>query len=619
MTKKQKKTLYKIIASFVLFLLGDFIPLPKPVTFLIFLVSYLLVGYPVLMKAGRNIIKGQVFDENFLMTIATVGAFIIGEYPEGVAVMIFYQIGELFEKVAVGKSRQSISDLMDICPDIAHLERDGELEDVDPEEVSIDDIIVIKPGEKVPLDGIVLEGNSSLDTSALTGEAVPRKVQTGDMILSGTINLSGVVKVKVIKEFGESTVSKILDLVENASNKKAPSEQFITRFSKYYTPVVVIVAVLLAFLPPVILHQSFAGWVHRGLIFLVISCPCALVISVPLSFFGGIGGASKEGILVKGSNYLEQLAKADTILMDKTGTLTKGSFNVTEVKSEVISKEQLLEYCAYAEFYSTHPISLSIEKAYGKEIDKSRVCDVEEIAGHGVKAYVDGKLIYAGNEKLMKSKNISVPDVTFIGTIIYVAVDNQYAGYVIISDEIKPDAKRTIADMKRIGIKNTVMLTGDHNSTALAVAKELGIETVHAELLPGDKVDKVEYYLDPVRKKGAVAFVGDGINDAPVLTRADIGIAMGGLGSDAAIEAADVVIMNDEPSKIATAIGISRKTVRIVYENIVFALAVKFLILGLGAFGLANMWMAVFADVGVSVIAILNATRALHYKVSKNS
>lgn len=618
MTKKQKKTLYKIIASFTLFLFGDFIgnfiSLPTPATFLIFLVSYLLVGAPVLKKAGRNIIKGQVFDENFLMSLATIGAFIIGEYPEGVAVMIFYQIGELFEKVAVGKSRQSISDLMDICPDIAHIERNGELEDVDPEEVSIDDIMVIKPGERVPLDGIVLEGNSSLDTSALTGEAVPRTIHAGDTILSGTINLTGMVKVKVTKEFGESTVAKILDLVENASNKKAPSEQFITRFSKYYTPVVVIVAVLLAFVPPIILQEGFSGWIHRGLIFLVISCPCALVISVPLSFFGGIGGASKAGILIKGSNYLELLAKADTVLMDKTGTLTKGTFRVTKISSAELSKEQFLEYCAYAEFYSTHPISLSIQKAYGKEIDKSRLSDVEEIAGHGIKACVDGKTVYAGNAKLMKQQNISIPDVTFTGTIVYVALETKYAGYLIISDEIKPDAKRAIAAMKEMGITKTVMLTGDHKSTAVAVAKELGIHEVHAELLPGDKVDRVEQYLNSSTKKGAVAFVGDGMNDAPVLTRADIGIAMGSLGSDAAIEAADVVIMNDEPSRIATAIGISRKTIRIVYENIIFALAVKFLILALGALGMANMWMAVFADVGVSVIAILNATRTLHYK-----
>lgn len=618
MTKKQKKTLYKIIISFVLFITGylfkEVLAVPKIVTFLVFLASYLLVGAQVLMKAGRNIVKGQVFDENFLMSLATIGAFLIGEYPEGVAVMIFYQVGELFEKVAVGKSRQSISDLMDICPDMAHIERNGEIEDVDPEEVSIDDIIVIKPGEKVPLDGVILEGNSSLDTSALTGESVPRVIKAGDAILSGTINLTGMVKVKVTKEFGESTVSKILDLVENASNKKAQSEQFITRFSKYYTPVVVIVAAILAFIPPLILSESFAGWVHRGLIFLVISCPCALVISVPLSFFGGIGGASKAGILVKGSNYLEMLAKADTVLMDKTGTLTKGTFNVTEINSEGMDKLKLLEYCAYAEFYSTHPISLSIAKAYGKEIDKSRLTDVEEIAGHGVKACVDGKTVYAGNSKLMKQQNISIPDVNFIGTIIYVAVENKYAGYIIISDEIKPDAKRAIAQMRDAGIRKTVMLTGDHKFTGEAVAKELGIQEVHTELLPGDKVDRVEHYLDPANKKGNVVFVGDGINDAPVLTRADIGIAMGGLGSDAAIEAADIVIMNDEPSKIATAIGISRKTLRIVYENIVFALAVKFIILILGALGFANMWMAVFADVGVSVIAILNATRALSYK-----
>lgn len=617
MSKKQKKTLYKIVTAFVLFLAGNLLPLPNMLTFAFFFAAYLIVGLPVLMKAGKNILKGQVFDENFLMALATIGAFLIGEYPEGVAVMIFYQIGELFEKVAVGKSRQSIADLMDICPDIAHAERNGEIVDIDPEEACIDDIIIIKPGEKVPLDGIVMEGNSSLDTSALTGESVPRTISKGDSILSGTININGLVKVRVTKEFGESTVSKILDLVENASNKKAPAEQFITRFSKYYTPVVVIVAVILAFLPPLILQESFSGWIHRGLIFLVISCPCALVISVPLSFFGGIGGASKAGILVKGSNYLEMLAKVDTVLMDKTGTLTKGTFHVTQIVSKSVTKEQLLEYCAYAEAFSTHPISLSIANAYGKEIAQSKVTEVVEIAGHGIKACYDGKTIFAGNAKLMEQQNISYPSVTFTGTIVYVAIEKEFAGYLIISDEIKPDARRAIEEMKAAGIRKTVMLTGDHSSTANAVAKELGIHEVHAELLPVDKVELVEHYLDPAHKKGFVAFVGDGINDAPVLTRADVGIAMGGLGSDAAIEAADVVIMNDEPSKIADAIGISRKTLRIVYQNIVFALGVKFIILILGAFGYANMWMAVFADVGVSVLAILNATRALRYKSNK--
>ncbi len=615
MSKKQIRTLYKIIVSCVLFLIGQLLPIPKTVTLIIFLISYLLVGAPVLMKAGRNILHGHVFDENFLMALATIGAFSIGEYPEGVAVMIFYQIGELFEKVAVGKSRQSISDLMDIYPDIAHIEKDGEVLDVDPEEVFIDDIIVIKPGEKVPLDGTIIDGNSSFDTSALTGESIPRTVSIGEPILSGTINLSGMVKAKVTKEFGESTVSKILDLVENASNKKAQSEQFITRFSKYYTPIVVIVAVLLALFPPIFLGENFANWLHRGLIFLVISCPCALVISVPLSFFGGIGGASKFGILVKGSNYLELLSKADTILMDKTGTLTKGTFHVTEIQSIGMEKDELLEYCAYAEYYSNHPISFSIKKAYGKEILPKRLSDVEEFAGHGVKAYVDGKLVYAGNEKLMKEQNFDIPSIDFVGTIIYVTVNNQYAGYLIISDEIKSDAKQAIIHMKEKGIRKTVMLTGDHKSTGEAVAKELGIQEVHTELLPGDKVDLIETYLNPTSKKGSVVFVGDGINDAPVLTRADVGIAMGGLGSDAAIEAADIVIMNDEPDKIAVAIGISRKTLRIVYENITFALSIKFIILILGALGLANMWMAVFADVGVSVIAILNATRALHYKL----
>lgn len=614
MTKKQKKSLYAIIASFCLFLLGKVLPVPEPVHFILFFAAYLLTGFSVLKKAFKNITKGQVFDENFLMAVATIGAFGTGDFSEGVVVMIFYRVGELFEQVAVGKSRQSISDLMDICPEIAHVERNGEIEDVDPEEISVDDIIVIKAGEKVPLDGFVVEGTSSLDTSALTGESVPRTVKTGDSVLSGTINLNGLLKVRVTKEFVDSTVAKILDLVENASNKKAKSEQFITRFSRYYTPIVVLVAVVLAVIPPIILQQPFSGWIHRGLIFLVISCPCALVISVPLSFFGGIGGASKAGILVKGSNYLELLANAETVLMDKTGTLTKGTFNVTEINSASISKEQLLEYCAYAEFYSNHPISLSIKKTYGKEIDAGRLSDVEEISGHGVKAKVDNVIVLAGNEKLMKQQNISVPSISFIGTIIHIAVDGIYAGYIIISDEIKPDAWRAISLMKAKGVKKTVMLTGDHRTTGEAVAKQLGIDEVHAELLPSDKVDRVESYLNASNRKGTVVFIGDGINDAPVLSRVDVGVAMGGLGSDAAIEAADIVIMTDEPSKIASAIGISRKTRRIVYQNIIFALTVKFIILVLGALGFANMWMAVFADVGVSVIAILNATRALRYK-----
>lgn len=614
MTKKQKKSLYAIIASFCLFLLGKVLPVPELVRFILFFSAYLLTGLSVLKKAFKNITKGQVFDENFLMAVATIGAFGTGDFSEGVVVMIFYRVGELFEQVAVGKSRQSISDLMDICPEIAHVERNGEIEDVDPEEISVDDIIVIKAGEKVPLDGFVVEGTSSLDTSALTGESVPRTVKTGDSVLSGTINLNGLLKVRVTKEFVDSTVAKILDLVENASNKKAKSEQFITRFSRYYTPIVVLVAVVLAVIPPIILQQPFSGWIHRGLIFLVISCPCALVISVPLSFFGGIGGASKAGILVKGSNYLELLANAETVLMDKTGTLTKGTFNVTEINSASISKEQLLEYCAYAEFYSNHPISLSIKKTYGKEIDAGRLSDVEEISGHGVKAKVDNVIVLAGNEKLMKQQNISVPSISFIGTIIHIAVDGIYAGYIIISDEIKPDARRAISLMKAKGVKKTVMLTGDHRTTGEAVAKQLGIDEVHAELLPSDKVDRVESYLNASNRKGTVVFIGDGINDAPVLSRVDVGVAMGGLGSDAAIEAADIVIMTDEPSKIASAIGISRKTRRIVYQNIIFALTVKFIILVLGALGFANMWMAVFADVGVSVIAILNATRALRYK-----
>lgn len=614
MTKKQKKSLYAIIASFCLFFLGKVLPIPEIASFILFLAAYLFTGFDVLKKAAKNITKGQVFDENFLMAVATIGAFGTGEFSESVAVMIFYRIGELFEKVAVGKSRQSISDLMDICPEIAHIERNGEIEDVEPEEVSINDIIVIKVGEKVPLDGIVIEGSSSLDTSALTGESVPRTVNAGDSILSGTINLNGVLKAKVTKEFMDSTVAKILDLVENASNKKAKSEQFITRFSRYYTPIVVIVAVILSIIPPLVLQQSFSDWIHRGLIFLVISCPCALVISVPLSFFGGIGGASKAGILVKGSNYLEQLANVEVVLMDKTGTLTKGTFHVTEINSSSFSQEQLLEYCAYAEFYSNHPISLSIKNAYGKDIDVTRLSNVKEISGHGVKAKVDDVVVLAGNEKLMKQQNITVPSFTFMGTIIHIAINGVYAGYIIISDEVKPDAKHAVELMKTKGVSKTVMLTGDHKTTGEAVAKQLGIDEVHAELLPGDKVDQVESYLNAPNRKGTVVFVGDGINDAPVLSRVDVGIAMGGLGSDAAIEAADIVIMTDEPSKIATAIGISRKTRRIVYQNIIFALTIKFAILILGALGYANMWMAVFADVGVSVIAILNATRALRYK-----
>jgi len=611
MNKNQKKQLYTIIASFCIFLFGYLIPASDIVKLVIYVIAYLLIGRKVLVKAFQNICRGQVFDENFLMTIATIGAFAIGEYPEGVAVMIFYQVGELFEKVAVGKSRQSITDLMNICPDIAKVERNGQIEEVDPEEVSIDEIIVVTAGEKVPLDGIVIEGSSTLDTSALTGESVPRNIHTGDEILSGTINLSGVLKIRVTKEFGESTVSKILDLVENASNKKAKSEQFITKFSKYYTPIVVIVAAFLAVVPPLVTGTNFAEWIHRALIFLVISCPCALVISVPLSFFGGIGGASKEGILVKGSNCLEDLSNASICVMDKTGTLTKGSFDVTDIVAKGFSKDELLEYASYAEFYSTHPISLSLKRAYGKEMNPSNVSDVEEISGHGVRAIVHGKTVFAGNEKLMKQQGIDVSEDKIASTVVYVIVDGKYAGYIVIEDQVKPDAKDAILAMKKSGIRKTVMLTGDHKTVAEKVAKELGVDEVYSELLPGDKVEQVERLFEIKGSKENLIFVGDGINDAPVLVRADIGVAMGGLGSDAAIEAADVVIMTDEPSKISTAIAISKKTMRIVKENIIFALAVKFLILGLGAFGLANMWAAVFADVGVSVIAILNATRAL--------
>ncbi len=615
MTKKQKKTLKLIISSLIIFVITLLLPVNENIKLVLYLISYLIVGREVIMKAIRNIRNGQVFDENFLMMLATVGAFLIGEYPEGAAVIVFYRIGELFEQVAVGKSRQSISDLMDICPEYANVERNGVIEEVDPEEVSIDEIIVIKAGEKIPLDGVVIDGKSTIDTSALTGESVPRSVNIGESVLSGTINLTGMLKVKVTKEFGESTVSKILDLVENASNKKAESEQFITRFSKYYTPAVVIIAVLLAFIPPFFISgHPFADWIHRGLIFLVISCPCALVISVPLSFFGGIGGASKIGVLVKGSNYLELLAKSEIVVMDKTGTLTKGSFEVSDIVPVSLSKEQLLEYCAYAEFYSTHPISLSLKKAYGKKIVQTRLSDVEELSGHGVSAKLNNDIIHAGNEKLMKKIGLSVPVNPSAGTIVYVAVNKNYAGYIIIEDQIKEDAKKAITDMKKSGVKRIVMLTGDHKKTAEHVATAIGIDEVHSELLPGDKVDQVERLINSTSAKGKLVFVGDGINDAPVLTRADIGIAMGGLGSDAAIEAADIVIMTDEPSKIASAIAISRKTLRIVYQNIIFALAVKFFILGLGAFGMATMWEAVFADVGVSVIAILNAARALKVK-----
>lgn len=581
----------------------------------LFIISYIIVGGDVVKRAVKNIFKGQVFDENFLMSIATIGAFFIGEYPEGVAVMLFYQVGELFQSYAVGKSRKSIASLMDIRPDYANVKKGDELVKVDPDEVQIGDIIVIKAGEKIPLDGKVIEGSSMIDTSALTGESVPREVEVGSDILSGCININGVITAEVTKEFGESTVSKILDLVENASSKKSNSEQFITKFARYYTPVVVIIAVFLAIIPPLVIDgATFSDWIYRALAFLVVSCPCALVISIPLSFFGGIGGASKKGVLVKGSNYLEALAETEIVVFDKTGTLTKGVFNVQEIHPEGVSKEELLELTAHAESYSNHPISLSLKRAYSKEIDNGRISDVEEISGHGVIATVDGKKVMAGNIKLMKMMDIPYFKGELIGTIVHVAVNNKYIGYIVIADEIKEDSAQAIKELKAANIKQTVMLTGDNKSIGSKVAKELGLDKVYAELLPADKVEKLEELFSQKSKKGKLAFVGDGINDAPVLARADIGIAMGGLGSDAAIEAADVVIMTDEPSKIATTMKISKKTLKIAHQNIVFAIGIKIIVLILSAFGITTMWAAIFADVGVTIIAVLNAFRALNVK-----
>lgn len=581
----------------------------------LFIISYIIVGGDVVKRAVKNIFKGQVFNENFLMSIATIGAFFIGEYPEGVAVMLFYQVGELFQSYAVGKSRKSIASLMDIRPDYANVKKGDELVKVDPDEVQIGDIIVIKAGEKIPLDGKVIEGSSMIDTSALTGESVPREVEVGSDILSGCININGVITAEVTKEFGESTVSKILDLVENASSKKSNSEQFITKFARYYTPVVVIIAVFLAIIPPLVIDgATFSDWIYRALAFLVVSCPCALVISIPLSFFGGIGGASKKGVLVKGSNYLEALAEIEIVVFDKTGTLTKGVFNVQEIHPEGVSKEELLELTAHAESYSNHPISLSLKRAYSKEIDNGRISDVEEISGHGVIATVDGKKVMAGNIKLMKMMDIPYFKGELIGTIVHVAVNNKYIGYIVIADEVKEDSAQAIKELKAANIKQTVMLTGDNKSIGSKVAKELGLDKVYAELLPADKVEKLEELFLQKSKKGKLAFVGDGINDAPVLARADIGIAMGGLGSDAAIEAADVVIMTDEPSKIATTMKISKKTLKIAYQNIVFAIGIKIIVLILSAFGITTMWAAIFADVGVTIIAVLNAFRALNVK-----
>jgi len=613
MTKKQKNVLIRIIVAGVLLVTAALLPLEEKslLRLAAFLVPYFVIGYDVLWKAVRGIIHGQVFDENFLMCVATVGALFVGEYPEASAVMLFYQTGELFQSIAVGRSRKSISDLMDICPEYANVERDGQLEEVDPEEVELDSIIVIKPGEKIPLDGVIIEGSSSVDTAALTGESLPRSVKAGDEVISGCINQSGLLKVKVTKEYEDSTVTKILELVENSATKKAKSENFITRFARYYTPSVVIAAAVLAVLPPLILGGGWADWIHRALIFLVISCPCALVISVPLSFFGGIGGASKRGILVKGGNYLEALANAETVVFDKTGTLTKGSFEVTKIHTDSMGEDELLDLAAHAESYSDHPIAKSVCAKFGKEVDHGRITSDEEISGHGIRAVIDGREVFAGNKKLMEQQSVSVPECGCRGTMVHVAADGGYAGHIVISDVVKETSAEAIKSLKENGVKQTVMLTGDAKSTAEEVANTLGLDKVYAELLPADKVEKVEELLKEKQEGSSLVFVGDGINDAPVLTRADVGIAMGSLGSDAAIEAADIVLMDDDPAKISLAMKIARKTVRIVRENIVFALGVKALVLVLGALGIANMWLAVFADVGVSVIAILNAMRTM--------
>ena len=611
-----KKRTIKIIIAFILFLIAICIPFPKEwMKKGIYIVSYCIVGLDIVWKAVRNITRGKVFDENFLMTIATIGAFAIGEFPEAVAVMLFYQIGELFQSYAVDKSRKSIASLMNIRPDFANVKRDNQIIKVNPEEVKIGETIVVKPGEKIPLDGIIVEGNSLVDTSALTGESIPKEVGSGDEVLSGCINQNGLLTIKVEKKFGESTVSKILDLVENASSKKSKSENFISKFAKYYTPIVVITAVLLAIIPPFILKDAtFIDWLYRALTFLVVSCPCALVISIPLGFFGGIGGASKMGILVKGSNYLEALSKAEIVVFDKTGTLTQGVFKVQKIHPVDISKDELIELTAYAESYSNHPISVSIREAYGKEMDHNRIEKIQELPGLGVIAKVDEKEILAGNEKLMQQKKIQYSKCEEIGTIIYIAIENKYAGYIVIADEIKEDAKKTIKELKKNNISKTIMLTGDKKEVGESVAKKLGIDQVYTELLPDGKVEKMEKLLKETSQTGKLVFVGDGINDAPVLALSDIGIAMGGLGADSAIEAADIVIMTDEPSKIVNAIKISKKTMRIVKENIIFAISIKVAVLILSAFGLSNMWEAVFADVGVSVIAILNALRVLKIK-----
>ena len=612
-----KKRGIKIIISAILFVLALVIPFSNEwINNGLFIISYLVVGFEILKKAVRNIFRGKVFDENFLMAVATIGAFAIGEFPEAVAVMLFYQVGELFQSYAVDKSRKSIASLMDIRPDYANIEKDGKIEKVDPDEVKIGDIIIVKTGEKIPLDGVIVEGASSLDTMALTGESVPRVVKTEDEVLSGCINKDGLLKIRVTKEFGESTVSKILDLVENASSKKSKSENFITKFAKYYTPTVVIIAVLLAFIPPIILKDfsTFSVWLYRALSFLVVSCPCALVISIPLSFFGGIGGASKMGILIKGSNYLEALANTETVVFDKTGTLTEGIFEVQDIYAEGIEKDELLRIVAHAENYSNHPIAKSVKKAYNKEIDENIIKNPQELSGKGIWANIDEKDILVGNEKLMVEEEIDFKKCDEVGTILYVAIDKKYVGYVLIADKIKQDSSKTIRELKAMNIKETVMLTGDKKEVGEYVAKKLNMDKVYTELLPDGKVEKVEELLKQKSEKGKLVFVGDGINDAPVLTIADIGVAMGGLGSDAAIEAADIVIMTDETSKISKAINLSKKTMRIVRENIIFAIFIKIAVLVLTAFGASTMWEAVFADVGVSVIAIINALRMLNIK-----
>ena len=619
MNKKQKKMLIRIIIAAVLIVVFSLLPAEGYLRFVLFMIPYLVIGYDILKKAFKGILNKQVFDENFLMAVATVGAILLGDYSEGVAVMLFYQIGELFQSYAVGKSRRNISELMDIRPDYANIEKDGTLEQVDPDEVEIGTIIVVQPGEKVPIDGVITEGTSTLNTSALTGESLPRDAKAGDEVISGCINMTGLLKIRTTKEFGESTVSRILELVENSSSRKSRSENFISKFAKYYTPAVCYGALALAFIPPIVLlimgkPAMWGDWIYRALTFLVISCPCALVISIPLSFFAGIGGASNQGILVKGSNYLETLAQTKYVVFDKTGTMTQGVFEVSGIHHNEMPDEKLLEYAALAECSSSHPISKSLQKAYGKPIDRNRVTDIEEISGNGVIAKVDGISVAAGNTKLMNRLGIAYQDCHHVGTVVHMAIDGKYAGHVLISDIIKPHAKEAIAELKKAGISKTVMLTGDSKRVADQVAEELGIQEVYSELLPADKVSRVEELLNQKSEKAKLAFVGDGINDAPVLSRADIGIAMGALGSDAAIEAADIVLMDDDPLKISKAIKIARKCIRIVYENIYFAIGIKILCLILGALGIANMWVAIFADVGVMILAVLNAIRTLFVK-----